>query len=294
MAKWGTGVGIALFLVALGNAEGSPPLPVATVPPPTERGANTSMDLSPAILDLSSYTDVSVGEIDAKLKTELGIEVILHRATMGDNKSHLEDLDQDFHERAPQIVHAGFRLGAYHWATPTGTGREQADYFLNEVQLACKKFPAAKRRVLLAFDWEHHPDSRTFYMSAVEAEAFLGRVKQRTGTRILVYASEAFLRERGKKIREEKSRLWDVLGEHPLWIARYGAIPDVRFKEPFPWVNWKLWQYTDPRNESPTTLLPPGEIAGKRVDRSVFHGSRADLLRFVDDHSWNCSDLSSP
>jgi GH25 family lysozyme M1 (1,4-beta-N-acetylmuramidase) len=281
MAKWEAIVCIALFGVESRTAEGNPPRPVAAQPPASEVTANSSMDLTPAVLDLSDFNNITISK---NLMTRYGIEVILHRATMGDYKGKSEDRDESFLKRSHQIVDAGFRLGAYHWATPTGTGRIQADHFLDVVQGACKDL--RKKQVLLAFDWEPHDGNRDFYMEASEVHSFLQRVKERTGKNALVYGSESFLRERQTDILNTLG-LMELLKGHPLWIARYGKEPGPKIMDS-PWADWSLWQYTDHKNDTPTPLLPGGRIDGQRLDRSVFHGSRDGLKRFVDSYSWNC------
>jgi GH25 family lysozyme M1 (1,4-beta-N-acetylmuramidase) len=272
-------------------------------PAPIDRQRSlTRGELQPAVIDLSHKNLIPVESISSALENE-GVLLILHRATMGKSTGDpKKDIDREFHARAARIVKSGFRLGAYHWGTRTGTGEEQADDFLKVVRKACESLGKGRKQVLLALDWESHPENGCYYMDPAKVLGFLRRVTERTGKRVLVYSNQQFLRERRTEMRENKE-LWKLLAEHPLWIARYSdpvasigdKVPDERvipaavlpILEGLPWTEWHLWQYTEGENGQ-AGLFGSGIVGGKRVDRSVFRGSLDELRDFVKDQSWNC------
>lgn len=256
--------------------------------------ATRSYSFPSAILDLSSHNTIP---IDATLKSRHGIGMVIHRATLGIDTGGPNDVDAMFPDRALRIARAGLRLGAYHWATPTGPGDRQADDFLRVVKAACDLMPPAMRRVVLALDWEPHGNNPDHYMRAAEVDRFLRRAMARTGRSVLVYAYENFIHEQRGEIAATPG-LWKLLARNPLWIANYRVntdgngyalrggviLPRVAGS---PWSSWSLWQYTSGDN-GPIADFPPGRIAGELVDRNVFNGTRADFERFANAHSWDC------
>jgi GH25 family lysozyme M1 (1,4-beta-N-acetylmuramidase) len=248
-----------------------------------------------AILDLSSHNTIP---IDSTLRKRFGIHLVIHRATLERDIGTPNDIDAAFPDRFQQVARAGLRLGAYHWATPTDNGDRQADDFLRVVKAACDQLPKARRRVVLALDWEPHGNDRDHYMRAPEVGRFLRRAMARTGRDVLVYAYENFIHEQRAEIMAAPG-LWQLLGRNPLWIANYkvntdhlgnalrgGMIPPRLAGTP--WSSWSLWQYTSGDN-GPIADFPSGKIGGELVDRSVFRGDRRDLDRFIDRHSWDCT-----
>jgi lysozyme len=152
-------------------------------------------------------------------------------------------------------------FGAYHFASGSGDGRVQADFFLAHVN---------PLTMLLALDWENNPDTKNGNMSLANAEAFVSRVRELTGRWPVLYSGASFL-------REHRIPTSSVLGHCPLWLAQYGEEPHV---VPSPWLQWDLWQYSDyafgPRDTDRFPRQTPG--LGRKVDRSAFYGD-ADALR---------------
>lgn len=270
------------------------PQPAASAAP-SKRSAPSMrpQDYLSIVLDLSSHNTIPV---NASLKS-LGIGLVIHRATLGRDMGGPNDVDSAFPDRALQIVRAGLRLGAYHWATPTDTGDRQADDFLRVVKAACDLLPKAQRRVVLALDWEPHGNNPDHYMQPAEVDRFLRRTMARTGRSVLVYAYENFIHEQRSEIAAVPG-LWNLLARNPLWIASYkvntdsmgNALPGGMILPRIagsPWPDWSLWQYTSGDN-GPIADFPPGKIAGELVDRNVFRGTRAEFERFVNAQSWDC------
>jgi GH25 family lysozyme M1 (1,4-beta-N-acetylmuramidase) len=268
--------------------------PVASSAPGARQARGTPARFPSMILDLSSHNTIP---IDPSLKARHGIGLIVHRATLGRDTGSPNDVDAMFPDRALQIARAGMRLGAYHWATPSGSGDRQADDFLRVVKSACDLMPAAMRRVMLALDWEPHGNDPTHFMRPAEIDRFLRRAMARTGRSIVIYAYENFIHEQRDEIAAVPG-LWQRLGRNPLWVASYKVNTDsngyalrggmvLPRLTGSPWSAWSLWQYTSGDN-GPIADFPPGKIAGQLVDRSVFNGTQAGFDRFANAHSWDC------
>lgn len=295
----GVGVGVSVVCVSLlaVSTAAAQNVPTATSPrlaPPAAPPPLAPQAYPSVVLDLSSHNTIP---IDGGLKSQFGIGLVIHRATLGRDMGGPNDVDAFFADRVGQIVRAGLRLGAYHWATPTDTGDRQADDFLRVVKASCDLLPSPQRRVVLAIDWEPHGNDPGFYMRAAEVDRFLRRVVARTGRSALVYAYENFIHEQRDEIAATPG-LWSLLAQHPLWVANYKVNTDAMGNAVrggmilprlggSPWSNWSLWQYTSGDN-GPIADFPPGKIGGELVDRSVFRGPRAEFDRFVNAQSWDC------
>ncbi len=253
-----------------------------------------AQELTPAIVDLSSHNQVS---LTPELRARQGISLVIHRASMGLDMGNFSDADYRFEEQMRAAASAGLRLGAYHLGTRTGSGAQQADDFLTLVKRVCESLPALARRVLLALDWEPSNPDPNSYMNMIEVGRFLERAVARTGKAVTVYTGERFLRERRDEMASVP-RSWQMLGRQPLWIAKYNPAGYDHRGEPSreipwpdvagtPWSTWNLWQYTNGEHRA-SGALPVSRIDGQPVDRSVFRGSRADLERFKNTHSWDC------
>lgn len=253
-------------------------------------GVAPAQQLTTSVIDLSSHNEVT---IDARMRARHAVSVIIHRATIGLDVGNFSDADFRFEERLAQAAAHGYGLGAYHVGTRTGSGSQQADDFLKVVKSACDRLPSARRRILLAVDWEPTTSDPDNFMSPVELESFIRRAMARTGKAITVYSFENFLKYRQGDIAERPT-LWRLLGSLPLWVAslrlegsgllRDGSGPRL---EGLPWRDFTLWQYTD-GDRSATMQLPVSRIDGQPVDRNAFNGGRSALDAFMRAHVWDC------
>ena len=175
-------------------------------------GEAPAQQLTTSVIDLSSHNEVV---IDGRMRAKHGVSIIIHRATIGLDIGNFSDADFRFEERLAQAAAHGYGLGAYHVATRTGSGAQQADDFLKVVKAACDRLPAASRRILLALDWEPTSSDPDNFMPAVEIGNFIRRLLARTGKPVLVYSYENFLKDRRGDIAERPG-LWELLGSQPL------------------------------------------------------------------------------
>ena len=178
-------------------------------------GAVLAQQLTTSVIDLSSHNEVT---IDARMRARRAGSVLIHRSTIRLDVRNFSDADFRFEERLAQAAAHGYGLGAYHVGTRTGSGSQQADDFLKVVKSACDRLPSARRRILLAVDWEPTTSDPDNFMSPVELESFIRRAMARTGKAITVYSFENFLKYRQGDIAERPT-LWRLLGSLPLWVA---------------------------------------------------------------------------
>lgn len=132
---------------------------------------------------------------------------------------------------------AGRKVGAYHFARPTGsnTPEKEANSFINALNIV-----GAVGEAVLVLDWEAENKGNVQY-----AKQFLDIVYEKTGVKPLFYTYENVVR----------SYDWSPLvnAGYELWIAKYrdniidynydmsnaGSAPVVK-----PWPNYIMWQWT--------------------------------------------------
>lgn len=204
------------------------------------------MPLLNAVVDLSHHNTVT----DFTAARAAGILGVLHKATEATTY-----VDALYLERRAPALAAGLLWGAYHFGAH-GDPEGQADHFLETVD--------PKPGDLLVLDFE--PNSREGTMELAEAEAFVERVKDKTGRWPGLYSGESFLLQ---TLGENRST---VLAECFLWVARYATDPPA-VPPAFP--TFTLWQYTDGSSGS-----QPHQVPGIGLcDRDKFNGDESGLRR---------------
>jgi GH25 family lysozyme M1 (1,4-beta-N-acetylmuramidase) len=167
----------------------------------------------------------------------------------------------------------GLPVMRYAWGTGTHSGREQAEYFLQNSE-------PGKR---CALDWEwsptRHGQRRFPEMSIPQAEDFASTILIETGVTPIIYTSAAFLSD--LRIHVDTILHDSVLAHCPLWLAGITSRPRMPARSVpnriggGPWNDWTLWQFTNGvQNYSGYRTETTG--LGK-VDCSVFLGSIAEL-----------------
>lgn len=204
------------------------------------------------VIDISHYQQVTDGFAGAKA---MGIVGVIAKATEGHSLN-----DAAFETHRGMARRAGLLFGAYHFLRP-GDMYDQADHFLQVV--------GDPRGMLLALD---HEDAR---VSLNEAQAFMMRVKEKTGAYPVLY-SGALIKQQVAAVNfsahasPDSSIFW---GKVRLWVAQYGTAlhwpRDV-------WPQWWLWQYTgDGAGPGPHDV--PG--VGTGIDISTFYGTPEQLRK---------------
>lgn len=144
--------------------------------------------------------------------------------------------DKSFDKFAEQLTKLDKLIGCYHYARPDLHGyitsmREEANWFVEEV----KRMNLLGKAILI-LDWEKEPMDNEELVSA-----WCDKVFRETGVRPFIYGSAS-------KINKWANAGWDVLKDHPIWIAKW---PDGKRFEVgeeleliHPKGTWTIWQYS--------------------------------------------------
>lgn len=145
---------------------------------------------------------------------------------------------------------AGIIRGAYHYGHPSTSATSQADYFVNTVK-------PVSGDLQLALDIE---TTDGLGPAAVWSwvQAFIARIKYRTGRPGIIYTGFYFWRD---SVGNPTNNL-----NCPLWLAAYVSDPTPYV--PRAWSTWSFWQYT-------SSGSVPG-VSGA-VDRDAWNGTLAGL-----------------
>ncbi len=239
----------------------SPPqYPMA--PPPPDR-ASQGLD---AVIDLSQGVAVS----DFRQVRRSNILGVIHKASEGADYA-----DGACAARRPQAEAAGLLWGTYHFGTGTGSGADQARFFL----AVSRPGP----RTLLALDLEANENNPPNSMRLEQAEAFVRAVADATGRLPVVYVHPIWANgdplpgsglSFGTRITPDS-----IVARCGLWIADYHDSPEI----PLAWTasGWRLWQYAGDESASRPAYNQTNLVQGvSHCDRNLFNGDAATLYRF--------------
>lgn len=147
---------------------------------------------------------------------------------------------------------AGRLVGLYHFATGGTTGVQEADHFLAATK-------GLRDEAVLVLDWE----ADALKKGPAYAQAFLDRVKAKTGVTPLIYMSASVTGRYD----------WGKVAETcPLWVAAYGSNQSGGYRVPSK-VTIKHWSAPTIRQYTSKGTL--SGYAG-RLDLNLFYGSKAD------------------
>lgn len=168
------------------------------------------------------------------------VAFVMIKATEG--KSHL---DENFNDNFYQARQYGFIRGAYHYFSPTVSGKLQANYYLHQVHLDDGDLPPI-------LDIEETGGLTTEELRK-QALTWLRMVEDRYEVAPIIYT--------GLKFKEQHLSTPEF-ARYPFWIAHY-YVKEVGYTGA-----WKFWQHTD-----------LGHVAGIEgaVDLNVYNGSMYDL-----------------
>jgi len=217
--------------------------------------------VTPVVADMNHANPVDFGRI-----AQNGIVGVIHKAVQGVGFS-----DPAYASRRQQAAAANLCWAAYAFNTGDVVSAQVA-HFLAVAQ------PDNATGMWLDFE-----DNTASEMSLAQAQDFLDRVDQAIGRACGIYS--------GNRIKQlivgANSATRDFFAQHPLWLCEYGPVArmvDVN-RQPLPWSNWFIWQYTgDGVGPEPQTV--PGLQKG--ADLSTFNGT-PDQLRAA----WPLPSLSA-
>ncbi|MDO5446934.1 MAG: glycoside hydrolase family 25 protein [Prevotellaceae bacterium] len=198
-------------------------------------------------IDISHYQ----GKIDwdvLKENAEINntpLRFIMVKATEGSNR-----LDERFEDNFKQALENGFIRGAYHfWSTKT-SARQQANFFIKNVQLEEGDLPPV-------LDVEKKGDKVNVKEFRENIKTWLDIVEDHYDVAPIIYTSYKF------KVDYLYGEEFD---RYPYWIAHY-YVDTLQYKG-----EWKFWQHTD-----------AGRLPGIKgyVDFDVYNGSYYDLRKLT-------------
>jgi GH25 family lysozyme M1 (1,4-beta-N-acetylmuramidase) len=202
-----------------------------------------------------------------------GLDAVIHRSSMG-----VDGSDRAYKSRSSAAARAPYRWGAYHFIRHSGSGTDQAAWFVKTLLNS----PNHPKAVLLVLDAEYLRGSHSLHPTVAQIVDCVKRVHELTGVYPGIYTGQDFLREQFNRASYD-AEAQDLFENTWLWVARYSAsyksliFPEV---SPPPWDRWRLWQVSD--NQNPTPMLE-----GMRAEMNVFKGERSDLEAFWDDNAWD-------
>lgn len=192
--------------------------------------------------DVSHYQ----GNIDwDKVRTGLldgcPIRFVMIKATEGST-----EIDNRFNYNFYQAREHGFIRGAYHFWSNRSSAKEQAQHFMNNVQLLEGDLPPV-------LDIERIPNDVVIEDFQREILTWLHMLEDKYDTKPIIYTYYKF---RQKYLNKP------VFDDYPFWIAHY-YVDEMKYKG-----KWKFWQHTD-----------LGYIPGINgyIDLNIYNGSYYDL-----------------
>lgn len=173
------------------------------------------------------------------------VRFIMIKATEGATR-----VDENFIENFYQAREYGFTRGAYHFYSVHSPAKDQAEFFIRNVELENGDLPPV-------LDVEYKPEKQSdedFQKSVLQ---WLQIVEQHYGVKPIIYTYYKF------KMKYLDDAAFD---SYPYWIAHY-YVEEVEYKGP-----WKFWQHTD-----------VGRLPGIKgyVDFNIYNGSYYDLRKMT-------------
>lgn len=182
---------------------------------------------------------------DEGLIDKFPVRFIMIKATEGATK-----VDENFIDNFYQAREYGFTRGAYHFYSVHSSAKDQAEFFIQNVELENGDLPPV-------LDVEYKPKNQSdddFRKSVLQ---WLQIVEQHYGVKPVIYTYYKF------KMKYLDDAAFDP---YPYWIAHY-YVEEVEYKGP-----WKFWQHTD-----------VGRLPGIKgyVDFNIYNGSYYDLRKMT-------------
>lgn len=150
-------------------------------------------------------------------------------------------VDRCFQRNWREAPKAGIICGAYHFFRPKKSGRWQAKFFLQTVDVERGDLPPV-------VDVEELNGVSPAKMRS-ELKEYVDYIEKKTGVKPIIYTGLSFY----------KDYLHGYFEDYPLWIAHYYK-PKLKFKEK---TKWHFWQHSDKAKVNGISYI---------VDFNVFNG----------------------
>lgn len=173
------------------------------------------------------------------------VRFIMIKATEGATR-----VDENFIDNFYQAREYGFTRGAYHFYSVHSPAKDQAEFFIRNVELENGDLPPV-------LDVEYKPEKQSDEDFKKSVLQWLQIVEQHYGVKPIIYTYYKF------KMKYLDDAAFDP---YPYWIAHY-YVEEVEYKGP-----WKFWQHTD-----------VGRLPGIKgyVDFNIYNGSYYDLRKMT-------------
>jgi lysozyme len=194
-------------------------------------------------IDVSHHQDViDWKSVKAMNVSNIRLGFAFMKATQGVNFK-----DNLFERNWEKAKAAGMVRGAYHFFMPNRSGREQALYFIKNVQLEKGDLPP-----VLDIEETYNVSKDVLQREALE---WLRLVEQHYGVKPILYTYVNFY-------EQYLDKRFDA---YPLWVAHYLEKRQPRISR-----NWIIWQHSE-----------TGRVNGitERVDFNAFRGDSSDFER---------------
>ena len=190
-------------------------------------------------VDVSHYQGRIHWDSIERVKGEFPLDFMFIRSTTG------VDDDTQFKNNWRDAKSAGFLRGAYHYYRPDENSLQQAENFINTVELAKGDLPPV-------LDIEKISNKQSLDSLKSGLKRWLVTVENHYGVKPIIYSGESFYTD---FLKEE-------FKGYTLWIANYSFFEDKIRDE------WLFWQFTD-----------KGSIKGidGNVDVNIYNGTLVQL-----------------
>ena len=186
--------------------------------------------------DVSQYQGTIQWNEIRKIEDTFQLQFVFVRATAGKNK-----VDSQFKNNWKQAKKHQFIRGAYHYYRPNENSIQQAENFIQTVQLEPGDFPPV-------LDIEQLPKKQSLDSLKVGLKRWLTKVEKHYKVKPIIYSGESYYNDFLKK----------EFSDYPFWIANYN------FWRNQPDSHWLLWQFTE-----------KAQVSGIKgaVDVNIFNGN---------------------
>jgi len=186
--------------------------------------------------DVSQYQGTIQWNEIRKIEDTFQLQFVFVRATAGKNK-----VDSKFKNNWKQAKKHQFIRGAYHYYRPNENSIQQAENFIQTVQLEPGDFPPV-------LDIEQLPKKQSLDSLKVGLKRWLTKVEKHYKVKPIIYSGESYYNDFLKK----------EFSDYSFWIANYN------FWRNEPESHWLLWQFTE-----------KAQVSGIKgaVDLNIFNGN---------------------
>jgi lysozyme len=196
-------------------------------------------------IDVSKYQSlIAWEEVKAMKVRDVQMIFAFMKATQGNAGT-----DPHFKRNWKKSKEAGLFRGAYHFFIASKDGKEQAENFIDLVELEPGDMPP-----VLDIEQLNNTAPETLRKRAKE---WLEIAEDHYGVKPIIYTNVDFYRQ----------HLGDEFDDYPLWAAHYRSPAEPRINR-----NWVFWQHSD-----------EGQVNGivSKVDFNVFNGDMLDFRRML-------------